>query len=84
MVPKNGMGIVFWIDGVPGRRHGECRRAEHDRCRYEVAGMPAARNRPSPSAPDEGDEQADAAIGDDRPAENDGENGASGPSLMVM
>ena len=47
VVPKNGMGMVFWIDGVPGMA---------DMVKVEVPsmiaagisrrGMPAARNRP--------------------------------------
>ena len=74
VVPKNGIGIAFWIDGVPGSA---------DMVKVEVPsmiaagisrrGMPAARNRSCAigAMHEEGDEQADAAIGDDRAAEHD-------------
>ena len=69
VVPKNGMGIAFWIAGVPGSA---------DMVKVEVPsaiaagirrfGMSAARNSACAigAEHEEGDEQADAAVGDER------------------
>ena len=85
VVPKKGMGMVFWIDGVPGMA---------DMVKVEVPSMIAAGIRRRGMAADaeeilrhrrdheEGDEQADAAIGDDRSAQNDRENGALRAELL--
>ena len=79
VVPKNGIGIAFWIAGVPGsadmvkvvvpsaiaagiRRRGIA--AERNSC---------MRHRRDD---EEGDEQADAAVSDDRAGEHDREHRA--------
>jgi hypothetical protein len=33
VVPKKGIGIAFWMAGVPGSAHGEGEGAERDRGR---------------------------------------------------
>ena len=80
VVPKNGIGIAFWIDGVPGRadmvkvevpstiaaginQHQENRRGAKQRAGHR-------------NDDEERDEQADAAIGDQRPGEHDREDHA--------
>ena len=80
VVPKNGIGMVFWIDGVPGIA---------DMVKVEVPSMIAAGiSRLGIAAErkqvlrhgrdhEKGDEQADAAVGDDRAAQHDRENGAA-------
>ena len=85
VVPKKGIGMVFWIDGVPGMAdmvkvevpsmiaagislRGYCRRAEQV--------LRHGRDH------EEGDEEADAAVGDDRSAQNDRENGALRAELL--
>ena len=80
VVPKNGMGMAFWIAGVPGSA---------DMVKVEVPsaiaagirrrGMPAARNSACGHRRqhEEGDEQADAAIGDERAGQHHGEHGAA-------
>ena len=80
VVPKNGIGIAFWIAGVPGSA---------DMVKVEVPsaiaagisrrGMAAARNSSCAIGDEheEGDEQADAAIGDQRAGEHDREHGAA-------
>ena len=82
VVPKNGIGIAFWMAGVPGRA---------DIVKVEVPsaiaagirrrGMSAARNSAigHRREHEEGDEQADPAIGDDRARQHDGEHGAARP-----
>ena len=86
VVPKNGIGIVFWIEGVPGIA---------DMVKVAVPSMIAAGMRRRGMFADaeerlrhrrddkEGDEQADAAVGDDRPAENDRQNNAGRPELRA-
>ena len=79
VVPKNGIGIAFWIDGRAGqRRHGEGRGAEHDRRRHQPArnGGGAKQRMRHRREDEEGDEQADAAIGDERAGQHHGENHA--------
>ena len=85
VVPKKGIGMVFWIDGVPGIA---------DMVKVDVPSMIAAgiRRRGMPADAEqvlrhrrddeEGDEQADAAIGDDRAAEHDREDGALRAELL--
>ena len=85
VVPKNGIGIAFWIDGRAGeRRHGEGRGAEHDRRRHQPAGDPggAEQRLRHRSQNEEGDEQADAAIGDRGAGEHDGEHRAAFAELL--
>ena len=80
VVPKNGIGIAFWIAGVPGSA---------DMVKVEVPSTIAAgisrrgmaaraeqllRHR---GEHEEGDEQADAAIGDERAGEHDRQHGAA-------
>ena len=84
VVPKNGIGIAFWIAGVPGSadmvkvevpsaiaagisRRGMCGGAEQ-RLRHR-------------RQHEERDEQADAAIGDQRAGEHDRQDrAAAGPA----
>ncbi len=79
VVPKNGIGMAFWIAGVPGSA---------DMVKVEVPSAIAAgiRRRGMRSGAEqrlrhrrqheEGDEQADAAVGDERAGEHHGEDGA--------
>ena len=80
VVPKKGMGIAFWSAGVPGRAgHGEGRRAERDRGRHQALcdvrrlEQGAGHRRED----EEGDEQADAAVGHERTSQHDREHGAA-------
>ena len=87
VVPKNGIGIAFWIAGVPGSA---------DMVKVEVPstiaagisrrGIAAARNSVCAIGREheERDEQADPAIGDDRAGEHDREHRALLPSRSVM
>ena len=79
MVPKNGIGMAFWIAGVPGNA---------DMVKVDVPsaiaagisrrGIAAARNSclRHRRQHEEGDEQADAAIGDQRAGQHDRQDGA--------
>ena len=79
VVPKNGIGIAFWIDGVPGSA---------DMVKVEVPsaiaagisrrGTPATRNSDCAMGREheERNEQADAAIGDEGAGEHHGQNRA--------
>ena len=81
VVPKNGIGMAFWIAGVPGSA---------DMVKVEVPSAIAAgisRRGMAGRAEqrlghrrqhEEGDEQADAAIGDQRAGQHHGEHGALG------
>ena len=80
VVPKNGIGIAFWIAGVPGqRRHGEGRGAEHDRRRHQPLrdGGRAEQRLRHRRQHEEGDEQADPAIGDQRAGQHHREHRAA-------
>ena len=89
VVPKNGIGMAFWIAGVPGsadivkvevpkatvagiNRLGICRRAEQTACAI------GAKHK-------ERDEQADAAIGDQRASQHDSQyRSAAAPASRIM
>ena len=85
VVPKKGIGIAFWIAGVPGRA---------DIVKVEVPsaiaagirrrGMSAARNSGlrHRRQHEEGDEQADAAIGDEGAGQHDRQDGAARPEPL--
>ena len=85
VVPKNGIGIAFWIDGVPGIA---------DMVKVEVPsaiaagirrlGIPAARNSASPigAKHEERHEQAHAAIGDDGARQHNSEHRALRAKLV--
>ena len=85
VVPKNGIGIAFWIAGVPGSA---------DIVKVDVPSATAAgisrfgmlasaeqrlRHR---HQHEERDEQADAAVGDQRARQHDREDGAAGTQLF--
>ena len=76
VVPKNGIGIAFWIAGVPGSADivkvevPESDRRRHQPMRNAGGAKQGLRHR---RQHEERDEQADAAIGDERAGEHDGE-----------
>ena len=87
VVPKNGIGIAFWIAGVPGSA---------DMVKVDVPstiaagisrrGISAARNKllRHRRQHEKGDEQADPAIGDDAPASTTASIARLLPSRSVM
>ena len=85
VVPKNGIGMAFWIEGVPGKA---------DMVKVAVPRTIAAgisrRGMPADSEQllrhrrqhEESDEEADAAIGDQRTCQDDGEDRALFPEPL--
>ena len=81
VVPKNGIGMAFWIAGVPGSV--DMVKVEVPSAiaagisRFGIVGGAKQRMRHRREH-EEGDEQADAAIGDERAGEHDRQHGALG------
>ena len=85
VVPKNGMGIAFWIAGRSGQRgHRERRRAERDGGRHQaIRNVRRAEQRLRHRREhEEGDEQAHAAVGDERAREHDRQHRALGTEAL--
>ena len=85
VVPKNGIGMAFWMAGVPGSADMvKVDGAERDRRRHSRRGMSAALNRLCAMGDEneEGDEQAHAAIGDDGAGQNHRQDRPRGPELL--
>ena len=86
VVPKNGIGIAFWIDGVPGQsRHGEGGGAESDRRRHQSArnAGDAKQRLRHRRENEERNEKADAAICDEGAGEHHGQDRAMAAQALA-